>query len=100
MVDAINETDNYWNPQIVSGCFMLFRSDVLQQLAGFDPQFFLYFEDTDLSFRASSITHVAYVPSVKIIHHGGNVSKKGIKHILFFCHSMVKFFNKYGWKIR
>ncbi|MDW5501046.1 glycosyltransferase [Pseudomonas lundensis] len=100
MTDVINEKDDYWNPQIVSGCFMLFRNNILLDLEGFDPQFFLYFEDTDLSFRAVNRTQVAYVPSVQIVHHGGNVSRKGIKHMVFFGHSMIKFFNKYGWKMR
>lgn len=87
-----------WQPDSVSGCFMFFRNNVLLQLEGFDKDFFLYFEDTDLSLRARQVTEVAYVPDVKIIHHGGNVSRKGFKHILLFSHSMFKFFNKHGWK--
>jgi len=87
-----------WQPDIVSGCFMFFRNDILLRLNGFDETFFLYFEDTDLSLRAGKITKVAYVPDVKIIHHGGNVSRKGLKHIFLFAHSMCKFFNKHGWK--
>lgn len=89
----------FWQPFSVSGCFMLFRNDVLLKLNGFDKDYFLYFEDTDLSFRAGKITDVAYVPKVKIIHHGGNVSRKGFKHIFLFTHSMIKFFNKHGWRI-
>ncbi|VUS73884.1 N-acetylglucosaminyl-diphospho-decaprenol L-rhamnosyltransferase [Klebsiella spallanzanii] len=86
------------NPPIVTGCFMLFRTKVLTSLGGFDKDFFLYFEDTDLSLRARKITDVAYVPGVKVLHHGGNVSKKGLKHILFFTSSMIKFFRKHGWR--
>ncbi|MCV5934820.1 glycosyltransferase family 2 protein, partial [Escherichia coli] len=69
---------------------MLFRTSVLTALGGFDKDFFLYFEDTDLSLRATKMTDVAYVPEVRMLHHGGNVSRKGIKHILFFTSSMVK----------
>jgi len=98
MKDVIEELV-YWDPPIVSGCFMLFRTSVLKQLGGFDPRFFLYFEDFDLSLRASGITRIAYVPSVKIVHHGGNTARKGIKHIFFFLESAVKFFNKHGWKL-
>lgn len=87
-----------WNPPIVSGCFMLFRNEVLRQLNGFDLRFFLYFEDFDISLRAGKITRIAYVPNVKIIHHGGNTSRKGIKHILMFSKSMFTFFNKHGWR--
>jgi GT2 family glycosyltransferase len=96
---GINTESVYWDPPIVSGCFMLFRTEVLKGLGGFDPRFFLYFEDFDLSLRASKITKVAYVPSVKIVHYGGEAARKGLKHIVFFVHSAVMFFNKHGWKI-
>lgn len=51
MADVINVQDVYWNPPIVSGCFMLFQTDVWKQLGGL-ILVFLYFEDFDLSLRA------------------------------------------------
>ena len=98
MADVINEQDVYWDPPIVSGCFMLFRTEVWKQLGGFDPRFFLYFEDFDLSLRAQAITRVAYVPSVRLIHHGGHASRKGWHHIWMFTRSMISFFSIHGWK--
>lgn len=98
MADVINEQDVYWDPPIVSGCFMLFKTEVWKQLGGFDPRFFLYFEDFDLSLRAGDITRVAYVPSVKLVHHGGHASRKGWKHIKMFIRSMITFFNIHGWR--
>lgn len=88
----------FWDPPIVSGCFMLFRGDVLQRLEGFDPQFFLYFEDFDLSLRSSAISRSAYVPSVKVVHYGGNAARKGCKHIRMFGESALTFFGKHGWR--
>jgi len=35
----------------LSGAFMLCRSDLLKQLGGFDPRYFLHFEDADLCRR-------------------------------------------------
>ena len=99
MAEDITTDAIYWNPPIVSGCFMFFRNSVLCKLNGFDEDFFLYFEDTDLSWRASEVTKLAYVPQVEVVHHGGNVSRKGIKHILLFTSSMIKFFRKNGWKM-
>ncbi|BAO87190.1 glycosyl transferase family protein [Caballeronia cordobensis] len=81
MRDAIGETNVVWDPPIASGCFMLFRTDVLKSLGGFDPRYFLYFEDHDLSLRTR---RVAYVPSVRILHYGGGASKKGSTHIKLF----------------
>lgn len=98
MVAETQREEVIWMPLIVTGCFMLFRNEVLLKLNGFDESYFLYFEDTDLSLRAGEITDIAYVPQVRIIHHGGNVSRKGFKHIAMFTQSMFKFFNKHGWR--
>ena len=98
MRDSINDHDIAWDPPIVSGCFMLFRTDVLKQLAGFDPRYFLYFEDYDLSLRAHEITRLAYAPSVRVLHHGGGASHKGFSHVRMFAASACKFFNRFGWK--
>ncbi|WP_421235354.1 glycosyltransferase family 2 protein [Aeromonas enteropelogenes] len=98
MADLLNEWDILWDPPIVSGCFMLFRTEVLHKLGGFDPRFFLYFEDFDLSLRAGKISRIAYVPQVKVVHHGGHASRKGWRHIWMFGRSMVTFFNIHGWR--
>ncbi|MGF6781133.1 GT2 family glycosyltransferase [Paraburkholderia sp. GAS334] len=98
MHDLINERDIVWDPPIVSGCFMLFRTDVLKQLAGFDARYFLYFEDYDLSLRAHDVARVVYAPAVRVLHHGGGAARKGSAHIRMFAASAYKFFNRFGWK--
>ncbi|WP_027783724.1 MULTISPECIES: glycosyltransferase family 2 protein [Burkholderia] len=98
MRDVINDRDIVWGPPIVSGCFMLFRTDVLKKLGGFDPRYFLYFEDYDLSLRTHDVARVAYVPSVRVIHHGGGASRKGFTHIRMFAASAFKFYNRFGWR--
>jgi GT2 family glycosyltransferase len=98
MRDVINEQEIVWDPPIVSGCFMLFRTDVLKKLGGFDPRYFLYFEDYDLSLRAHDVARVVYVPSVRVLHHGGDAARKGFGHIRMFAASAFKFFNRFGWK--
>ncbi|GLZ22443.1 glycosyl transferase [Burkholderia plantarii] len=100
MRDQINDTDIVWEPPIVSGCFMLFRTDLLRRLGGFDPRYFLYFEDYDLSVRAGRLASIAYVPSVRIIHHGGGASRKGFAHIRMFLASAFRFYHRFGWKWR
>ncbi|KND60133.1 Glycosyl transferase, family 2 [Candidatus Burkholderia verschuerenii] len=96
--DAIDDTSVFWAPPIISGCFMLFRTDVLKKLGGFDPRYFIYFEDYDLSLRTHEIARVAYVPSVRVLHHGGDAARKGFAHIRMFMASAWKFFNRFGWK--
>lgn len=84
---------------IISGCFMFMRRSLLLKVGGFSPEYFLYFEDFDISLKLCKITRLAYVPRVKIIHFGGDAARKGLPHIKMFTQSMVKFFKKHGWKI-
>lgn len=89
----------YWDPPIVSGCFMFFRGDAFRKLNGFNPRYMLYFEDFDISLRAASLGRVAYVPSVQIIHRGGNAAKKGLWHIRQFLRSAAIFFTSHKIKL-
>jgi GT2 family glycosyltransferase len=95
------ETNNhvYWNPPIVSGCFMFFRGNVFSMIGGFDERYMLYFEDFDISIRTRHITPIAYVPDVQIIHSGGDAAKKGWWHIKQFGLSAILFFKLHGIKL-
>jgi len=83
---------------VISGCFMLVRRKAIDTTGGFDPGFFLYFEDFDWSVRLNRITRSVYVPGVRIVHHGGGAARKGWRHVLAFARSAARFFNKHGWK--
>jgi GT2 family glycosyltransferase len=85
--------------EIVSGCCMLCSTRALQQVKGFDADFFLYFEDFDLSLRLGKLGDVVYLPTMRVRHGGGNASKKGIDHQRYFMRSALRFFNKNGWKL-
>ncbi|WP_024899148.1 glycosyl transferase [Brucella rhizosphaerae] len=95
------ETQNtvYWNPPIVSGCFMFFRSVIIKKTGAFSDEFFLYFEDFDLSLRSGEFTDLAYVPAVRVVHSGGHASKKGYWHIKVFIQSAVTFYRTHGLKL-
>lgn len=55
--------------QYITGCSMLIRNKLLHQLGGFDKIFFAYYEDVDLSVRASKAGWKnIYVPKSKIWH--------------------------------
>ncbi|WP_341646867.1 glycosyltransferase family 2 protein [Thauera sp. SDU_THAU2] len=88
-----------WDIPIISGCFMLLRGEAFRRLGGFDPRFFLYFEDFDLSLRAARLGRIAHVPSIRIVHHGGHAARKGWKHLVMFARSGLRFFGKHGWKL-
>ena len=81
---------------IASGCFMLIRRSALAQVQGFDPAFFLYFEDFDLCVRIARFAGIARVPSVRIVHAGGSAAAKNIRHVWLFARSALRFFRKHG----
>ena len=61
----------------VSGCSMLIQRDFFESIKGFDPMFFLYFEDIDICRMAREKSKkVLYYPEFKIIHIGNYESSK------------------------
>ena len=83
---------------VMSGCCMLVRRKAIDTTGGFDPKFFLYFEDFDWSVRLNKVTQTAYLPEFRVIHHGGGAARKGWKHVRWFVRSAVRFYNKHGWR--
>ncbi|WP_436156320.1 NAD-dependent epimerase/dehydratase family protein [Polaromonas sp. LjRoot131] len=51
-----------------TGCFMFFRTAPLQKIGGFDPDFFLHYEDADIGRRILRVARSVYVPSVRVVH--------------------------------
>ena len=86
------------NVPLMSGCCMLVRRKAIDATGGFDPKFFLYFEDYDWSVRLNKVTETAYLPSFRVVHHGGGAARKGWKHIAWFGTSAFRFYNKHGWR--
>jgi hypothetical protein len=57
---------------IVTGCFLLIRTELWRRLGGFDLQFYMYGEDADLCLRAKKAgVRPILVPEAEIIHYGG-----------------------------
>jgi GT2 family glycosyltransferase len=49
----------------------MYRTDILQQVGGFDDRFFCYFEDVDLGFRLRLLGHrCLYVPEAVVADAG------------------------------
>ncbi|MCA2997841.1 MAG: glycosyltransferase [Rhodocyclaceae bacterium] len=82
----------------VSGCWLLVRGSVWREVGGFDAGFFMYFEDFDLSQRVAKISRIDRLPGCRIVHAGGNASRKGARHIGMFVRSAVRYFGKHGWR--
>ena len=82
---------------VLSGSFMFWRTELLQQMGGFDERFFMYGEDIDLCYRIQETSyHIDYVPFTSIIHYKGESTKKGdLRYIQIFNKAMYLFFNKH-----
>ncbi|HET7721223.1 MAG TPA: glycosyltransferase family 2 protein, partial [Acidimicrobiales bacterium] len=54
---------------VVTGCLVMVHRDVWAELGGFDPRFFMYGEDTDLSLRARKAGYRPMItPTAEIVH--------------------------------
>jgi N-acetylglucosaminyl-diphospho-decaprenol L-rhamnosyltransferase len=57
----------------LSGSCMLLRRQAFDSVDGFDPRYFMYFEDVDLGDRlAKAGWHNVYVPSAEVVHIQGH----------------------------
>ncbi len=81
----------------VTGCGMLIRRDCFQQLGGFDPDYFLYYEDADLCLRARLRQWaVRHEPSLYAIHHHPlHLRTPSLRIRLFTRHSLLTFARKH-----
>lgn len=84
---------------LASGCFMLLRGEALREVGGFCVDYFLYFEDFDLSQRLRRVGPLVYLPAMRIVHHGGGAARKGARHVAWFCRSALRYFSAWGWRL-
>ena len=66
-VTELPDPDHGW----LQGSCLLLRVDALRQVGGFDEQFFLFYEDVDLSRRlADAGWGLGVCPEATVVHHG------------------------------
>lgn len=92
-----NGYDHIQIDENATGSFMLVRTNKLQEVRGFDPEYFMYFEDTDLTRRLSQKGKVIFFPYFEV-KHGWKRENHTLKGIIPMLKSMVVYFNKWGWK--
>lgn len=91
--------DKIMNIPYLSGCFMLIRSSILEDVGFFDERFFMYAEDTDFSRRINAKYKTVYYPEAFIYHEFNKGSHKKFKLFWFHIKSTISYFNKWGWLI-
>jgi GT2 family glycosyltransferase len=81
---------------ILSGAYMLCRTSVLQQLGGFDEDFFMYGEDTDLSYRIVKAGYENWFLPTPMIHYKGeSTHKDSMRYVRVFYDAMLIFYRKH-----
>jgi N-acetylglucosaminyl-diphospho-decaprenol L-rhamnosyltransferase len=87
----------------VTGAFMMVRRDVFEALGGFDEQFFMYWEDSDLCLRALKAGwKTMYAPSAQVVHLTGRASRHApVRSLVAFHRSVFHHYWKHGsWVAR
>ena len=92
-------TQPSYSSEILTGCALLVSKTVFETVGPFDEQFFLYYEDADLSLRAREKGfETLVVPSAQVFH--AEQSQKNPQKLYYLVFSGLLFFKKYmlGWK--
>jgi GT2 family glycosyltransferase len=101
-VDKTKMRDVDW---VVGACFLI-RADLFKELGGFDPQFFLFFEDIDLCRRVHERgKRVVFFPQVMATDRRRRLSQGGILTIFTkwtvreHLRSSIRYFYKWGIRL-
>lgn len=83
---------------VVSGAGMFWRTSVLEELGGFDEDFFMYGEDDDLCFRIQNTSyHIAYLPFAVLLHFKGESEREfSLAYLKKVNEGLLLFFKKHA----
>jgi N-acetylglucosaminyl-diphospho-decaprenol L-rhamnosyltransferase len=87
----------------VTGCLLLIRRSLWDELGGFDPRFFMYGEETDLALRAYALGYrPAITPNAVITHEIGVSTPDDAKRMASVLRAKTTLFRKHwpGWRGR
>lgn len=79
-----------------TGSCMFFRTSVLRRIKGFDPDYFLHYEDADIGRRALKVARVMYVPAVRVVHQWARDTHRSWVSRFVTIRSGLLYFSKWG----
>lgn len=89
---ANQELDLLEEVEILTGCFMLFKTKTLRTLKGFNEAYFMYFEDLDITRRAKKLGKTIFSKDTVVFHRWERESHKSKKLFLMHLKSMFIYF--------
>ncbi|MGL5000441.1 MAG: glycosyltransferase family 2 protein [Cetobacterium sp.] len=79
----------------ITGADMFVRKKVLDEVGGFDPDFFMYYEESELTYRIKKSGYkIVNIPQAKIIHLEGKSFEFKETRFRMSTESKYKYFNK------
>lgn len=80
----------------ITGADLMICKDTFDELGGFDDDYFMYFEETDLQYRAKILGITPWsVPDAKTIHLESRSTQNVMKKMQLFYQSRKIFYNKH-----
>ncbi|NCD72273.1 glycosyltransferase family 2 protein [Mucilaginibacter agri] len=101
--DKLKDLKTYQMVDWVTGCCVMFRNSALRTAGLFNKQFFLYYEDVELSYRLRSCGYqVHYLPTSKMYHEAGVSGKSEKKKAEGFLNPFIHYYTSRNhiWFIR
>lgn len=82
----------------LSGCFMVFKSEVLKKINGFDENIFMHMEDLDITRRCYDAGFkTIFYPNQVVYHDHLFKSFLTVANLKMYFTSAFYYYNKWGW---
>ncbi len=82
--------------EVISGAFMMIRSEVLNKCGLLDEDFFMYGEDVDMSYRILKAGYKnCFLPTTILHYKGESTQKSSYRYAIVFHKAMYIFFKKH-----
>ncbi len=96
---SLHDPPKTFQEQYVTGCALLIKNSLIEKIGGFDPNFFLYYEDADFSRRALDAGFEIDTESSAICFHQESHSTSSETKDYFLTRNALYFFKKHYPKI-
>lgn len=84
----------------VCGAVLMVRTDLMRQLGGFDPTFFLYWEETDLCKRAEHAGYEVWAVGKAVAYHIGGASSASDETAVHGCIAKHYYQSRYYYMVK